>query len=206
MKRMHRFFLRPHISIIPNNPFIKKFILAESLLWSSWNLMAPIFAVFVTQEVSGGDITAAATSISVYLIVRTGAEILSSKYVSTFSDQKKIKAIILGYILISLSMVGFALSESILSIYLFWALSGFAFGISTPAKLTLFSNSLDKNKETVEWGAYDSITLIAMAIATSIGGIIASSYGFRTLFFIAAGVCLLGIIPYINYKPKTLAR
>lgn len=166
--------------------------------------MAPIFAVFVTQEISGGDITAAATSISVYLLVRTGAELLSSKYVSTFSDQKKVKAIILGYLLVSLSMIGFALSESILSIYLFWALSGFAFGISTPAKLTLFSNSLDKNKETVEWGAYDSITLIAMAIATSVGGVVASTFGFRTLFFTASGVCLLGIIPYLGYKPKKL--
>jgi MFS family permease len=100
----------------------------------------------------------------------------------------------------SIAYVGFAFSHSILWLFLFYILIGIGFGVASPAKYSLFTEHLDKDKATTEWSLYDAITLIGIASATALGGFIASLYGFTFLFVLASIVNLLGIVPYLFYR------
>jgi MFS family permease len=106
---------------------------------------------------------------------------------------------IFGIIVISVSYSGFAFANTIATLFLFYGITGIGLGIASPAKNSLFSTHLDKNKEPTEWGIYDAVTFFSMALAGVLGGFIASAYGFPFLFILASIVNLVSVIPYILY-------
>lgn len=184
------------------NSIVKAFIVSEIFLWSSWNAITPIFAIFAATKIPGGNTEIAASSFSAYLIVRVIFELISGRYLSKAKDIQKFTISILGIILISLGYVGFALTKNISSIFLFYGVIGMGLGIASPAKNSLFSMHLDKNKEVTEWSIYDGFVFMGMAMSAAIGGFVANRYGFTFLFYLVAITNLLSIIPYILYAKK----
>jgi MFS family permease len=190
-------YLGRHPSHFQMNPLVKSFIFSEAFLWAAWNFVTPIFGLFVVSKIEGGNIEITALTFSFYLITRVVVEFIAGKKMTNFSDNKKIKTTILGLIIISLSYVCFSFASTILQVFIFYALTGIGLGIASPAKNSLFSCHLDKNKESEEWGTYDAITFIGMALSTALGGFVATQYGFPILFIAAAVLNGLGIIPYL---------
>lgn len=181
------------------NGVVKSFIVSETFFWSAWNFILPVFAVFAVNNISGGNIGLAASAYSTHLIARIIFEIISGKYLLKSNELKKYLIAIIGIILMSLGYLGLAFTDTIGVLYLFYGLAGVGFGVASPAKFSLFSTHLDKNKEVMEWGMYDAIVLVGMALAAALGGFIAKEYGFQILFFLASAINLLGALPYILY-------
>lgn len=162
----------------------------------------PIFAIYVSG-VKGGSIEAAASVVSVHLIARIIFELVSGRMLLNTTLTKKYLFTITGLLIIGLSFLGFALSTAVLPVYLFFAVAGMGMGIASPAKNSIFSTHLDKNKETSEWGIYDAAVFVGMALSAALGGFIAKLYGFQVLFIIASAINLVGIIPYLIFIHKT---
>jgi len=181
------------------NPLIKIFVFSETLLWSAWNFVMPIFAVFVVQKIPDGNVTIAASSFSAYLLVRVLFELISGKYLVGKGEKTKFYMTIIGKIILSFSYLGFGISTAIWHIFAFYAVAGIGIGLASPAKYSLFSTHLDKNKETEEWGVYDASVFAGMAFSAALGGFIAKIYGFNVLFYAATVVSLIGVMPYILY-------
>lgn len=192
-------FLGRNPSHFQINPIVKAFIISETFLWSAWNFVTPIFAIFVVSNIEGGNVQIAASVFSVYLIARVFSELLSGRYLLGKSDREKFILTIVGMLLVSLAYVGFSFSRTIFFLFVFYVVAGIGLGIAAPAKNSLFSTHLDRNKEPSEWGIYDAITFIGMALATALGGFIAGQYGFQFLFLLASIVNFLGIFPYLLY-------
>ncbi|MBI2074491.1 MAG: hypothetical protein HYT83_01495 [Candidatus Levybacteria bacterium] len=181
------------------NTAVKAFIVSESFFWASWNFITPIFAVFAATRVPGGSVEIAASAYSVHLIVRVIFELISGRRLLKAGELKKYLAAIIGIAILSLAYLGLAFTATVAGVYLFYGIAGIGFGIASPAKFSLFSTHLDKNKETIEWGMYDATVFLFMALAAALGGFIASSFGFRILFWASAALNILGIIPYLLY-------
>ncbi len=181
------------------NPVVKAFIISEAFLWSAYNFVIPIFAVFVLNNIRGGNIQVAASAYSFFLIVRVIFELITCKYLGKSNEFNKFTTTIAGILLISLGYLGFSFSGGVISLFIFFGVVGMGLGIASPVKNSLFATHLDKNKETTEWGIYDAVTFIGMASTAALGGFIASQYGFSFLFVIAAIVNFIGIIPYLLY-------
>ncbi len=184
------------------NNLVISFIISETFLWSAWNFIAPIFAIFVANNVAGGNIQIASSSFSVYLIARIIFELITGKYLCKANDFKKFIATIIGILFVSLGYLGFALTNSVAQVFLFYAIVGVGIGTSTPSKVSLFSTHLDKNKETMEWGFHDAVVLTGVAFAAALGGFVANQYGFKLLFLISALLNLFAVIPYLLYIHK----
>lgn len=184
------------------NPVVKAFIISEMFLWSSWNAITPIFAIFAATKIPGGNTEIAAASFSTYLIVRVIFELISGRYLSKSTDMQKFVMSILGIVLMSLGYVGFAMTKNVSSLFLFYGVIGMGLGIASPAKNCLFSSHLDKDKEVTEWSLYDGVVFMGMAMAATIGGFVANRYGFTFLFYLVAVTNLLSIIPYLLYAEK----
>lgn len=187
------------------NPVIKAYIISEVLLWSAWNFIAPIAAIFVTTNIKGGNVEVAAASYSIYLTSRVLFELLSGRFLAKTKDRTKFIVSIAGIALMSISYVGFAFSQDIISLGLFYILLGMGLGTASPAKNSLFSMHLDKSQESSEWGIADATAFLGMAIAGVIGGMIAKQYGFQSLFILAALVNILSIIPYYMMLKKKVS-
>ena len=188
------------------NPVVKAFIISEIFLWSSWNAIIPIFAIFAATKIPGGNTEIAAASFSTYLIVRVIFELISGRYLSKSTDIQKFIISIIGIILMSVGYVGFALTKNVSSLFLFYGVIGMGLGIASPAKNSLFSSHLDKDKEVTEWSVYDGFVFMGMAMSATIGGFVANRYGFTFLFYLVAITNLLSIIPYILYAEKKKAN
>jgi MFS family permease len=182
------------------NSIVEAFIVSETFLWSAWNFVTPIFAIFVVNNIHGGNIQIAASAFSTCLVARVICEIFSGKYLNHKSDKQKLLLAILGMVLMSFAYIGFAFSHSVIYLFLFYILIGIGFGIASPAKYSLFTEHIDKERETTEWSLYDAITLMGIASATALGGFIASLYGFTFLFILASVINLLGTIPYLFFR------
>jgi hypothetical protein len=184
------------------NAVVKAFILSEIFLWSSWNAIIPIFAIFAATKIPGGNTEVAAASFSTYLIVRVIFELITGRYLSNSTDTQKFAISILGIVLISLGYVGFAMTKNVSSLFIFYGVIGMGLGIASPAKNCLFSSHLDKDKEITEWSIYDGFVFMGMAMAATIGGFVANRYGFTFLFYLVSVTNLLSIIPYVLYAEK----
>lgn len=178
------------------------FIVSELFVWSAMNFILPIFALFATS-IPRGNIEIAATAYSVHLLVRVVFELISGRYFSTVPETKKIFIIVFGMIIMSMAYFGFILANTVFTLYLFYSILGVGIGVISPVKNSLFSTHLDKNKEVVEWGLLDAVTLSFIALSSALGGFIAQKYGFQALFLLAAIVNAVGIIPYLLYIKHT---
>lgn len=181
------------------NPIVKTYIISEAFLWSAWDLMLPIIAIFISQTVPGGNIQLAATGYSIYLITRVIFELITGRILQSSTVKKKLIMAILGISLLSFGYFGFAFANSITLVFLFYSFLGVGMGTAAPAKVSLFSTHLDKNKESGEWSLTDAVTFICMAFSTALGGFIAAQYGFQKLFFVACIVNTLSTVPYFIY-------
>ena len=179
------------------NPLVKAYIVSESLMWSAWNFIIPIFAVFIVENVSGGNIQLAAIGYSTYLMSRVVFELISGKYLLGTNDRKKVMLVIIGMICVSLSYLGFAVVREVYLLLFYYFVAGMGLGLAMPAKNSLFSIHLDKDKEATEWSLSDAFQFSAMAVATGIGGFIAYHYGFQPLFMLAFFFNCLAIIPFL---------
>lgn len=188
------------------NAIIKAFIISEVFLWSAWNFIIPIIAIFSATKISGGSIEIAASAYSVHLIVRVIFELISGRFLLKTDELRKFFTTILGLLFISVSYLSFAFTRDVTSLFISFAIAGVGLGIASPAKNSLFSTHLDKNKEPAEWGIYDATVFMGMALSAALGGFIVKQYGFHVLFLLAMIVNLLGIIPYILYIHKDKSR
>lgn len=195
-------FLGRRPSHFQMNEIVKLFIISEVFVWSAWNFVIPIIAIFAASQIKGGNIEIAGMAFSVYLITRVIFELLCSKYFARTRTSLQLVIIISGLILISFSYLGLAFTNTIFWLFIFYGLIGMGIGVATPIKNSLFSTHLDKNKEVAEWGIYDALVFIGMAISSAIGGIVANQFGFSALFIISAVINLLGIIPYFLYAKQ----
>lgn len=195
-------FLGRRPSHFQMNEIVKLFIISEVFVWSAWNFVIPIIAIFAASQIKGGNIEIAGMAFSVYLITRVIFELLCSKYFARTRTSLQLIIIISGLILISFSYLGLAFTNTIFWLFIFYGLIGMGIGVATPIKNSLFSTHLDKNKEVAEWGIYDALVFIGMAISSAIGGIVANQFGFSALFIISAVINLLGIIPYFLYAKQ----
>lgn len=182
---------------------IRSYIISESLVWSAWNAVFPIMAVFITTQVSDGSIESAGIAYSIHLVFRVIFELSVSKLLHSASDRKKFAISVIGLTLMSIAYTGFVFSFNIWIVFALYALLGMGIGIASPAKNSLFAMHLDKHKSAGQWASYDAITFLCTAIASAIGGMFATKFGFDALFALVAILNFLGIIPYI-YKRKVL--
>jgi MFS family permease len=109
---------------------------------------------------------------------------------------------VFGMVLLTSSYLMIAFIPSLLTFYIFFIIAGMSFAIASPAKLSMFSLNMGRSQASKTWGIYHAVTFTGMGIATALGGVIAESFGFKTLFIIASVVNVIGIVPYWIYNEK----
>ena len=88
-----------------------------------------------------------------------------------------------------------------MEIYLIQFIFGIGHGLSYPGWMTIFSKFIEKGKEGFEWSVRSTFIGIGAAGAGALGGIIATRFGFTTLF-IGVGVFVLisAFLPFLIYR------
>lgn len=180
-------------------PFLRAFIISDALLYSSLNLINILFVVYVTTNVPDGTVASATTAIAVGLGARIITELAVGKKSSRLSEQHKLWLIIGGMAAITISYIGFALTDNIVALGLLWVINGAGWAVGHPAKLALVAKYINHDQASQEWGVTDALNMTLVIIIMAIGTYIVGNFSFDLLFALAALINGLGIIPYMLY-------
>ena len=164
--------------------FKKKFLgilLISGLLYNfSIGLFGPIYALFVKEI--GGNILAASGAWATFAIVNGVVVLVSGRLSDKIFNKKWM--IFCGFTIVALGTLGYLFVAIPLHLFLVQALLGFGIALVDPSWDALYGKTVIKGKEASLWSNWEGGQLIAMGISAIIGGFIAYSFGFRTLFLI----------------------
>lgn len=195
------------------NKVIKILILSDLVLLTGLGFNSPIFAIFIANNIQGGNVKVAGFAASIYWIVLSLVLIPLGRYLDkNHGERDDLFFIIIGNILIALAVFGYIFSSLPWHIYLLQALFAVGMGMNIPGYTAIFTRHIDKGKEAFSWSTRAAFVGIGAGVAGALGGTIALYYGFKILF-IGAGIFIilstllpLSILKDISPKDKKISR
>lgn len=181
------------------NKVIKTLIGADMVFLSALGLIAPIFAIFITDKIKGGSIEVVGFAAAIYWIGRSIFEIPIAKFLDkTKGEKDDLYFLVAGYAVVALVHFGYVFSSLPWHIYLLQGLYAFGAALSWPAWGALFTRHIDKGKEGFEWSVEHVSFSLGIGITGAIGGVMVATMGFNIVFVLAGIFALLGgLLPLI---------
>ncbi|MBI2624861.1 MAG: MFS transporter [Candidatus Nealsonbacteria bacterium] len=158
----------------------------------AWGLYAPILAIFVVQNVKGGDVEVAGIAVGIYWLVKSIAQIPIAKYLDRNHGEKDdYKSMVIGSFLASIVPIGFIFVKLPWHLYLLQIFQAIVWAMVVPAWGGIFTRHIDKEKEAFSWSIESSAIGIGGGAAGIIGGVTAKILGFLPIFI---GASLLQLV------------
>ena len=161
---------------------VRTLLAASAFSNLSAGLLGPIYAIFV-QEIGGG-ILAASVAWTVFSLV-TGVLILCFGRLEDHRLNKRLMVPV-GYFILAFATLGYLFVATSTELFAIEALMGIGVAMLTPAWDAIYSTHLDKGRESSQWAYWDGGTRIIYAGGAMLGGLVATLYGFKTLFILMA--------------------
>lgn len=187
------------------NRIVKTLIGADIIFLSAMGLIAPIFAIFVTQHIKGGDIKVAGFAAGIYLITKSILELPIGRFLDkTKGEKDDLYCLVIGYLIVACVPFGYALASYAWHIYVLQGFYALGIAMAWPSWCAIFTRHIDKGKEALEWGLQDTSYGFGAGIAGAIGGILVAKFGFDVVFIIVGIIALMGaLLPLIIHKEIT---
>jgi MFS family permease len=178
---------------LPINKIIKILILSDFILTSAFGFVAPIFALFLTDNIQGGTIETVGFSAAFYWAAAVLTRLPIARYVDrTKSEKDDFYFMILGSILISAVPFLFLASSKIWHIYLIQALYGLGYSLRLPGWFGMFTRHIDKGQEGYDWSMGSVLAGAGSAATAALGGVLAARLGFEILFILIGTMAIFG--------------
>jgi len=201
----------------PINKVIKVLISSDVLLITGFGFIAPIFAIFIAQRITLGDMTEAVKiagfSMAIYWGVKSILQIPIGKYLDKNHGEKDdLYFVMIGNSLAALAAFGYIFSSSAWHIYLLQGIYSLGMAMNIPGWTAIFTRHIDKGQVAFEWATRSTFIGIGAGAAGALGGIIASSFGFNILFVgvgifaLLSALLPLSILKTITPKDKIFPR
>mgnify|MGYP001596762622 CR=1 FL=1 len=183
------------------NRFIKIMIFADFLVVSGFSFIGPILAVFVTFQITGGSLKVAGTAIMIVWLVKSVLQVPLARYIDkNRGEWDDFYTMISGYFLFTLVPFLYIYVTTPGQLYLVQILYGIATALAYPGWISMFTRHVDKDKTGFEWSLYSTAIGIGSGVAAYVGGYLADTFGFNTVFVV------VGIISFIGSTCLLLLR
>lgn len=189
------------------NQVIRTLVLSDFFVNAGFSVFAPVFAIFVTRQVSAGSIEVVGFGAAIVQVAKILVELPLSRILDkNHGEYDDFISMIFGSALIASVPFLYLLANQPIHIYIIEAIYGVGIGFSAPPWYAIFSRHLDKMRESFEW-TLDSISLgLGAAAAAAGGGAIAQHYGFHSVFILGGVLAIFGgvmqLFIFHNIKKK----
>ncbi len=184
------------------NKVIKILILSDIALISGFGLITPIFAVFLTSYIQGGNLKVVGYAAAIYWIVQSLVVIPFARYLDKNHGEKDdLWFIIIGNLLAASAVFGYIFARLPWHIYLLQMVYALGMGMNIPGYTAIFTRHIDKGSEAFDWSVRSALVGIGGGIAGALGGLIASRFGFNILFIgVGIFIILSALLPILITK------
>jgi MFS family permease len=193
------------------NKVIKTLILSDLIFWSGWGLISPIFAIFVVEKIQGGNVAVVGMATAIYWILKSLLRIPIGLFLDSHNgEEDDFWFLFFGLIITSLVPFGYLMASYPWHIYLLQVLFAIGMAMALAGAAAIFTRHIEKGKEATEWGLDATLLGLGTGIAGALGGLIAASFGFTSLFIlvgvsgIISAFVLLPILKLLS--PRAVGR
>jgi len=177
------------------NRIIRTMVISDLIMYSGWGLITPILAIYILEEIKGGNVQIAGIAVGIYWGVKALLQIPLSYFLDNNKGEKDdYYCLIAGIILVSLVPIGFIFASLAWHIYFFQIIRAVGMAMVVPSWAGIYTRHIQKKREAFCWGLDSSAVGIGLGIGGIVGGVIAKIFGFDFLFL---SVSLMGIISAI---------
>jgi len=196
-----RKFLRMLVGV-EINPVIRALIASDILILSAFGLLAPIFAVFLLEDIQGGSAEVVGFAAMIWLFSRAIFQIPTAIFIDRRTGERDDFWINFGgSVGMSLIPLAYLFASLPIHIYLIQAVFGFFHALTFPSWKAIFTRHIDPHREGLEWAVFDTTTDLGTAITAATGGVIAVTLGFRALFIFVSLFSFLGTLLLLRIYP-----
>ena len=185
---------RRRFLFVDANPVIVFLVLSDVIIIGAQEMMGPVFAIFVIQQIQGGNAAVVGVAAGVYAVVKSLAQVPLAFLVDKISGERDdYWAVVLGSLLMAMLPLTYLVIDRPSQLYLIQGLLGLGAALAYPPYMAIFTRHIDRKQEGKEWGIRFTLVDLAAAAAAAIGGFIAFTLGFHTLIVIYVVIGLLGV-------------
>lgn len=165
------------------NRVIKHLVVSDFFLNFAFGLLAPIFAVFILQNIGGSSLRVIGLATTFYWISRTATTVPLSRFMDrTNGERDEYYFMIIGSFLMSSLPLFYIISSLPWHIYVIQLVMGLANSMAVPAWRILFTDHIDTGRTGYEWSLEDVALGTAVGISAFLGSVIADKFGFELVF------------------------
>ncbi len=184
------------------NPVIRFLIMSDTMILGSAGLLGPVFALFITDFVVGGNEAVAGIAAGIYLFSRSILQVPIAYFLDKIRGEKDDFWVMFVFSVLSAVVpLLYLVINTPLELYIVQFILGFFTAFTYPAFMAIFTRHIDKGKEGTEWGIYFTLTDVTSAMLAIIGGFIAVYAGFPILIIMVAVISLIGALLLLPIKP-----
>lgn len=191
------------------NKIVKVLILSDLVLLSGFGLISPIFAVFLTDRIKGGNMEVAGYAAAVYFIINSLVILPIARYLDRNHGEKDDLAfVVVGNLLAIFVVIGYIFARYPWHIYVLQVIYAVGMGMNAPGYNAIFTRHIDKGREAFDWSVRSALIGLGAGGAGAIGGVVATRFGFNTLFIgVAVFIFISALIPLLivhNVSPRNV--
>lgn len=176
------------------NNVIKYLVLSDLIFFAGWGLITPIFAIFIVNNIQGGNIFVVGVASSIYWILNSILRIPFGIFLDNCKGEKDdYFFLVSGLFIASLIPFGYIFSKLPWHIYILQAIYAIGLAMSFSGWFAIFTRHIDKGKEATGWGLDATSIGIGTGISAAIGGWAVTRFGFNPVFIIVGILGLIGV-------------
>lgn len=194
--------LHVHVSRI-----LKYLVLADLVVLGGWGLINPIAGVFVTKYVVGGTLATLGIVTALFWFVRASLELPVALYLdSREGEQSGFRIMVVGLLIVAAASFTLIFARELWQVYIAQLLHAVGFSLYVPAWAGVFTRHLDSGHTSFDWSLDKVAGSFAAGVSGLLGGVIASAFGFSTVFALATVLSLLAAIILLFAPQLVLPR
>lgn len=185
------------------NKVVKTLVMSDFVINSAFGLTAPVFAIFLINNIEGGNAQVAGFATAAYWLVKSILQLPIAKFLDeTDGEKDDFYALFIGQTLASLSLFLYVFASLPWHVYAIESTLGVAMSFAVPAWYGIFTRHIDKEKTSFEWSLESVFSVgLATAGASALGGYLADNFGFQFLFIGSGILALIGALSIILVYP-----
>jgi MFS family permease len=175
------------------NHTIRTLITSDFLINAGFSVFAPVFAIFITKQITDGTIQTVGFAAAIAQVVKSFVQIPVARYLDrNHGEYDDFYSMVTGSALVACVPWLYLFAEHSWHVYLIQAVFGLGNALAVPPWYAIFTRHIDKLQENIEW-SMESVALgISGAGAAALSGVIASSFGFAWVFVFGGFFAILG--------------
>jgi len=189
------------------NKIIKILITSDFLLQSGWGLIGPIFAIFLTRQIQGGNLQMVGFVAAIYWVTKSIIQpFIAHQLDKNHGEKDDFRFLVAGMYIANLVPLGYIFSSQPWHIFTLEFIRALAMACVVPTWSGIFTRHIDRGREAFSWSIESTSIGFAAGIAGAIGAWLASIFGFKIVFILVSVFGLMSSSSLLLIRHQLFAK